>query len=98
MILITNVVKMVRLYFYSLALADAKRMGWALARRNSSRSDSHLSVVLRTMCGHGYTMAAVKDSQYFAADLLHRLYHTVKIAEGIVDHYADSKSWVNLVA
>jgi len=43
------------------------------------------------MCGHGYTVSKSKDSNYFAADLLHRLYHTSKIAEGIVDHYADSK-------
>ena len=43
------------------------------------------------MCGHGYTVEEMKDSLYFGADLLHRLYHTVKVAEGVVDHYADSK-------
>lgn len=44
------------------------------------------------MCGHGYTVATGKDAQWFGADLLHRLYHTYKVAEGVVDHYADSES------
>ncbi|KAK0128110.1 hypothetical protein ONS95_000095 [Cadophora gregata] len=46
---------------------------------------------LEAMCGHGYTVAEHKDSLYFGADLLHRLYHTSKIAEGVVDHYADTQ-------
>ncbi|KAH6662275.1 putative peptidase family-domain-containing protein [Halenospora varia] len=46
---------------------------------------------LEAMCGHGYTVASGKDAQWFGADLLHRLYHTQKIAEGTVDHYADTQ-------
>ncbi|KAL5314526.1 hypothetical protein ACEPPN_017166 [Leptodophora sp. 'Broadleaf-Isolate-01'] len=46
---------------------------------------------LEAMCAHGYTVAEQKDSLYFGADLLHRLYHTEKIAEGVVDHYADTQ-------
>ncbi|CZT04527.1 related to S.fumigata Asp FII [Rhynchosporium graminicola] len=46
---------------------------------------------LEAMCGHGYTVAEKKDSLYFGADLLHRLYHTHKVAEGVVDHYADTQ-------
>ncbi|KAG4419522.1 hypothetical protein IFR04_007316 [Cadophora malorum] len=46
---------------------------------------------LEAMCGHGYTVGEMKDSLYFGADLLHRLYHTVKVAEGVVDHYADTQ-------
>ncbi|KAG4442900.1 hypothetical protein IFR05_001604 [Cadophora sp. M221] len=46
---------------------------------------------LEAMCAHGYTVAEQKDSLYFGADLLHRLYHVKKIAEGVVDHYADTQ-------
>lgn len=51
---------------------------------------------LEAMCGHGYTVAGSKDSLYFGADLLHRLYHSNKVGEGVVGHYADSKLTMNL--
>lgn len=44
------------------------------------------------MCGNGYTVANSKLAFYFAADLMHRLYHTTKIGEGATEHYADSYS------
>ncbi|KAL2063755.1 hypothetical protein VTL71DRAFT_5560 [Oculimacula yallundae] len=47
---------------------------------------------LEAMCGHGYTVAEKKDSLYFGADLLHRLYHTHKMGEGVVGHYADTQA------
>ncbi|CAL3972290.1 hypothetical protein PZA11_004558 [Diplocarpon coronariae] len=46
---------------------------------------------LEAMCGHGFTVAEQKDSLYFGADLMHRLFHVTKIAEGVVDHFADTQ-------
>ncbi|CAD0114698.1 unnamed protein product, partial [Aureobasidium uvarum] len=45
---------------------------------------------LEALCGNGYTVATGKLATYFAADLMHRLYHTTKIGEGAAEHYADS--------
>jgi len=42
------------------------------------------------MCSNGYTIANNKLATYFAADLMHRLYHTTKIGEGAAEHYADT--------
>lgn len=47
---------------------------------------------LETMCSNGYTIANNKLATYFAADLMHRLYHTTKIGEGAAEHYADTYS------
>jgi hypothetical protein len=44
------------------------------------------------MCGNGYTIANNKLATYFAADLMHRLFHTTKIGEGAAEHYADTYS------
>ncbi|KAH0343891.1 zincin, partial [Aureobasidium melanogenum] len=45
---------------------------------------------LEALCGNGYTVANGKLATYFAADLMHRLYHTTKIGEGAAEHYADT--------
>ncbi|KAK0653796.1 Major allergen Asp f 2 [Lasiodiplodia hormozganensis] len=45
---------------------------------------------LEGMCGYGYTVASGKLNFYFAADLIHRLYHLPAIGEAIVEHYADT--------
>jgi hypothetical protein len=42
------------------------------------------------LCANGYTVANGKLATYFAADLMHRLYHTTKIGEGAAEHYADT--------
>jgi hypothetical protein len=47
---------------------------------------------LEALCGNGYTVANGKLATYFAADLMHRLYHTTKIGEGATEHFADSYS------
>jgi hypothetical protein len=44
------------------------------------------------LCGNGYTVANGKLATYFAADLMHRIYHTTKIGEGAADHFADTYS------
>lgn len=41
------------------------------------------------MCMHGYTVAGWTYVQFWASDLHHRLFHTIKIGEATVDHYAD---------
>lgn len=45
---------------------------------------------LEGMCGYGYTVAAGKLNFFFAADLIHRIYHLPKVGETVVEHYADS--------
>jgi hypothetical protein len=35
-------------------------------------------------------VAGGKSAAFFAADLLHRIYHTDKMGEGVVGHYADT--------
>ncbi|KAI4739670.1 zincin [Aureobasidium sp. EXF-12298] len=45
---------------------------------------------LEALCANGYTVANGKLATYFAADLMHRLYHTTKIGEGAAEHYADT--------
>ncbi|THY59878.1 zincin [Aureobasidium pullulans] len=45
---------------------------------------------LEALCSGGYTVASGKLNHYFAADLMHRLFHTTKIGEGAAEHYADS--------
>jgi hypothetical protein len=45
---------------------------------------------LEAMCGQGYTISNGALNTYFAADLLHRLYHVTSIGDGVVEHYADS--------
>jgi len=42
------------------------------------------------MCGYGYTVAGGELASFFASDLIHRLFHTDKIGEGTVFHYADT--------
>ena len=41
------------------------------------------------MCMHGWTVTGSPYTQYWASDLHHRLFHTIKVGEGLVDHYAD---------
>ncbi|EKD18134.1 major allergen Asp f 2 precursor [Drepanopeziza brunnea f. sp. 'multigermtubi' MB_m1] len=47
---------------------------------------------LETLCGHGYTVAEGNDEHYFGADLMHRLYHTPKISEGVVEEYVETQA------
>lgn len=71
---------------------------WAGHWRGSNASDEtvicELSYSSRwnlpSMCGHGYTVAGGELASFFASDLIHRLYHTDKIGEGTVFHYADT--------
>lgn len=44
---------------------------------------------LDALCMHGWTVTGSPYNQYRASDLHHRLFHTVKVGEGLVDHYAD---------
>jgi hypothetical protein len=44
---------------------------------------------LAAMCARGFNVATGRTSNYWAGDLMHRLYHTFPVGEGIVDHQAD---------
>ena len=71
---------------------------WAGHWRGSNASDEtvicELSYTsrwnLNGLCGYGYTVAGGKLASFFASDLIHRLFHTDKIGEKTVFHYADS--------
>jgi hypothetical protein len=41
------------------------------------------------MCARGFDVATGRTSNYWAGDLMHRLYHTVIVGEGVVEHHAD---------
>jgi hypothetical protein len=41
------------------------------------------------MCARGFDVATGRTANYWAGDLMHRLYHTILVGEGIVDHHAD---------
>lgn len=38
---------------------------------------------------YGYTVASGELNFYFAADLMHRIYHLPSIGDGAIDHWAD---------
>ncbi|EPE33168.1 Metalloproteases (zincins), catalytic [Glarea lozoyensis ATCC 20868] len=44
---------------------------------------------LAAMCARGFDVATGRTSNYWAGDLMHRLYHTDIVGEGLVEHHAD---------
>lgn len=72
--------------------------GWAGHWRGENGSDetvicdlSYTSrLFLSQVCSRGYTVAGSKNTVYWAGDLLHRIWHTDKIGQGVVGHYADT--------
>lgn len=44
---------------------------------------------LSTMCGLGYTVSKSETNTFWAADLMHRLYHVPAIGQNWIDHFAD---------
>lgn len=44
---------------------------------------------LTTMCSLGYTVSNSETNTFWAADLLHRLFHMPPIGQNWVDHFAD---------
>lgn len=45
---------------------------------------------LSQMCSQGYTVSQSKNSVFWAGDLLHRIWHTDSMGQGVVGHYADT--------
>jgi hypothetical protein len=41
------------------------------------------------MCGLGYTVSESETNTFWAADLLHRLYHIPAFGQNYIDHFAD---------
>ncbi|RHZ65157.1 major allergen Asp F2 [Aspergillus thermomutatus] len=44
---------------------------------------------LLTMCAQGYTVSGSETNTFWAADLLHRLYHMPAVGQGWIEHFAD---------
>ncbi|GIC90936.1 major allergen Asp F2 [Aspergillus udagawae] len=44
---------------------------------------------LLTMCSQGYTVAGSETNTFWAADLMHRLYHVPDVGQGRIEHFAD---------
>lgn len=49
---------------------------------------------LEAVCGLGYTVAESPLNAYWATDLLHRVFHLPKIAEGVLDHFSEDYAGV----
>ena len=47
---------------------------------------------LTALCARGFDMATGRTNDYWAADLMHRLYHVPLVGEDEVGHYADGYS------
>lgn len=77
---------------------NCKNDGWAGHWRGSNATDEtvicDLSFTSRQflsqVCSQGYTVAGSKNTVYWAGDLLHRIWHTDTIGQGVVGHYADT--------
>ncbi|KAA8648887.1 major allergen Asp F2 [Aspergillus tanneri] len=71
--------------------------GWGGHWRGENATDEtvicDLSYTLRrslsTLCSMGYTVSGSKTNTFWAADLLHRLYHMPAFGQGRVEHFAD---------
>ncbi|KAF3989506.1 hypothetical protein FT663_01750 [Candidozyma haemuli var. vulneris] len=72
--------------------------GWAGYWRGEDHSDEtnicplsfESRLWLSQLCSHNFTVAGSKNSEIFAADILHRLWHTEKLGQNVIGHYADS--------
>lgn len=72
--------------------------GWAGHWRGENGSDetvicdlSYTSrLFLSQVCSRGWTVSEGKNTAYWAGDLLHRIWHTDKIGQGVVGHYGDT--------
>lgn len=72
--------------------------GWAGYWRGANYSDetnicplSYSSRLwLSQLCSQNFSVAYSKNSEIFAADILHRLWHTDKLGQGVIGHYADT--------
>lgn len=77
---------------------NCKNDGWAGHWRGENATDetvicelSYTSrLFLSQVCSQGYTVAGSKNSIFWAGDLLHRVWHTDKLGQGVVGHYADT--------
>ncbi|EAW10414.1 major allergen Asp F2 [Aspergillus clavatus NRRL 1] len=53
---------------------------------------------LLTMCAQGYTVSASDTNTFWAADLMHRLYHMPAVGQGRIEHFADGHEEVLTLA
>jgi hypothetical protein len=72
--------------------------GWAGHWRGSNATDEtvicDLSYQTRRslsqMCALGYEVSTSANNLFWSSDILHRIWHTEKVGQNVVDHYADS--------
>lgn len=77
---------------------NCKLDGWAGHWRGENASNENVicdlsytsRLYLSQMCSQGYTVSKSKNSLFWAGDLLHRIWHTDSIGQGVVGHYADT--------
>lgn len=80
---------------YTLTIST--KLGWAGHWRGENGTDETVICdpsyetrrSLSTMCGLGYTVSESETNTFWAADLLHRLYHVPAIGQNWIDHFAD---------
>lgn len=77
---------------------NCKLDGWAGHWRGENATNENVicdlsytsRLYLSQMCSQGYTVSNSKNSVFWAGDLLHRIWHTDSIGQGVVGHYADT--------
>lgn len=77
---------------------NCHQAGWAGHWRGENGSDETVicdlsfssRLFLSQMCSQGYQVTKDKTTVYWAGDLLHRIWHTTKIGQDVVGHYADT--------
>lgn len=77
---------------------NCKLDGWAGHWRGENATNESVicdlsytsRLFLSQMCSQGYTVSQSKNSVFWAGDLLHRIWHTDSMGQGVVGHYADT--------
>lgn len=77
---------------------NCKNEGWAGHHRGENATNENVicdlsyttRLFLSQVCSRGYTVSGSKNTVYWGGDLLHRIWHTDKLGQGVVGHYADT--------
>lgn len=77
---------------------NCRQAGWAGHWRGENGTDETVicdlsftsRLHLSQLCSQGYDVKSGKTTVYWAGDLLHRVWHTTKMGQTVIDHYADT--------
>ncbi|CCH41119.1 putative allergen [Wickerhamomyces ciferrii] len=77
---------------------NCNNSGWAGHWRGENGTDETVicdlsfnsRLWISQLCSRGYRVSKVKDSVFWAGDLLHRIWHTSIMGQNVVGHYADT--------